>query len=340
MKSIKFKTEVHMNIRDEYRVTINGDTPAHAQFDTIKQMKKYAKENGFIKTFNRLDHRNSCNFYNAEKFSKVILITEGEFAGSFACVNDMGGLMSRLDNSAKRNAWTMTRGNKGNNVEGHTDFDKTRWVINKDYEAFTKQSTEGKGSLNHFKQAKKLHDDSWKFRLAQFMATLSDAELAEVDRERVVIADRTVTIEEQNIEPVIEVAPTIAPKTDDQSAFVEVKHDEYYESKVLANHNQQEQEEQPMNMMDAIEEAYQEPQEPMRSREVMRAIGEWLDDYADAAEGAQARLRDAIENIDFAGMDRNEAYHAIATENSRLAVSRMPKPTTQLRRVNWYDEVA
>ncbi len=266
-----------MNIRDEYRVTINGDTPAHAQFDTIKQMKKYAKENGFIKTFNRLDHRNSCNFYNAEKFSKVILITEGEFAGSFACVNDMGGLMSRLDNSAKRNAWTMTRGNKGNNVEGHTDFDKTRWVINKDYEAFTKQSTEGKGSLNHFKQAKKLHDDSWKFRLAQFMATLSDAELAEVDRERVVIADRTVTIEEQNIEPVIEVAPTIAPKTDDQSAFVEVKHDEYYESKVLANHNQQEQEEQPMNMMDAIEEAYQEPQEPMRSREVMRAIGEWLD---------------------------------------------------------------
>lgn len=128
-----------------------------------------------------------------------------------------------------------------------------------------------------------------------------------------------------------------APKTVDETTFDNENNDE---SKVLANHNQQEQEEQLMNMMDAIEEAYQEPQEPIRSREAMQAIGEWLDDYADAAEGAQARLREAIESIDFAGMDRDEAYQAIGAENSRLAVSRMPKPTTQLRRVNWYDEVA
>ncbi|PKQ78978.1 hypothetical protein CJP16_09500 [Aeromonas sobria] len=337
MKVIKIKTEVVMNIRDEYRIVINGEVPAHQQFDTIKQMKKYAKENDFVKTYNRLDHRNSCSFYNQEIFSKVILITEGEFVGSFACVNDMGGLMSRLDNSAKRNAWTMTRGNKGNNVEGHSDFDKTRWVINKNYESFTKQSIEGKGSLNHFKQSKKLHGDSWKFRLAQFMATLSDAELAEVERERVVISNRTVTIEEQNIEPVIEVAPTIVTKTDDQIAFVEVKHDEI---KVLANQSDAEQEEPAMNMMDAIEEAHQEPQEPAKSREVMQAIGAWLEDYADAAEGAQARLREAIENIDFTGMDdRDEAFGAIASENTRLSIARMPKPK-KLHRDNWHDEAA
>jgi hypothetical protein len=126
-----------------------------------------------------------------------------------------------------------------------------------------------------------------------------------------------------------------APKTVDETTFDNENNDD---CKVLAN--QPEQEEQPMNMMDAIEEAYQEPQEPIRSREAMQAIGEWLDDYADAAEGAQARLREAIENIDFAGMDRDEAYQAIGVENSRLAVSRIPKPTAQLRRVNWYDEVA
>jgi hypothetical protein len=318
MKVIKIKTEVVMNIRDEYRIVINGEVPAHQQFDTIKQMKKYAKENDFVKTYNRLDHRNSCGLYNQENFSKVILITEGEFVGSFACVNDMGGLMSRLDNSAKRNAWTMTRGNKGNNVEGHSDFDKTRWVINKNYESFTKQSIEGKGSLNHFKQSKKLHGDSWKFRLAQFMATLSDAELAEVERERVVISNRTVTIEEQNIEPVIEVAPTIATKTDDQIAFVEVKHDEI---KVLANQSDAEQE------------------EPARSREAMQAIGEWLEDYADAAEGAQARLHEAIGNTDFTGMTREEAFDAIGTENTRLSIARMPKPK-KLHRDNWHDEAA
>jgi hypothetical protein len=319
MKVIKIKTEVVMNIRDEYRIVINGEVPAHQQFDTIKQMKKYAKENDFVKTYNRLDHRNSCSFYNQEIFSKVILITEGEFVGSFACVNDMGGLMSRLDNSAKRNAWTMTRGNKGNNVEGHSDFDKTRWVINKNYESFTKQSIEGKGSLNHFKQSKKLHGDSWKFRLAQFMATLSDAELAEVERERVVISNRTVTIEEQNIEPVIEVAPTIVTKTDDQIAFVEVKHDEI---KVLANQSDAEQEEPAMNMMDAIEE-----------------IGAWLEDYADATENAQARLREAIENIDFTGMNRDEAFGAISSENTRLSIARMPK-AKKLHRDNWHDQAA
>ncbi|CAJ1785478.1 hypothetical protein [Aeromonas jandaei] len=95
-----------------------------------------------------------------------------------------------------------------------------------------------------------------------------------------------------------------------------------------------------MNMMDTIEEAHQEPQEPIRSREAMQAIGEWLDDYADAAESAQARLREAIENIDFAGMNRDEAFEAIGIENRRLAVSRMPKPITSIRRVKWYDEVA
>ncbi|MFM5008353.1 hypothetical protein ACEUB7_07480 [Aeromonas veronii] len=127
-----------------------------------------------------------------------------------------------------------------------------------------------------------------------------------------------------------------APKTVDETTFDNENNDDH---KVLANQSEQEQEE-PMNMMDAIDEAYQEPQKPIRSREAMQAIGEWLDDYADAAEGAQARLREAIDNIDFIMMNHDEAFEAIRVENSRLAVSRIPKPTAPIRRVNWYDEAA
>ncbi|MCO4201231.1 hypothetical protein M2R28_16315 [Aeromonas hydrophila] len=127
-----------------------------------------------------------------------------------------------------------------------------------------------------------------------------------------------------------------APKTVDETTFDNENNDDH---KVLANQSEQEQEE-PMNMMDALDEVYQEPQKPIRSREAMQAIGEWLDDYADAAEGAHARLREAIDNIDYAGMSRCEAFEAIGVENRRLAVSRIPKPTASIRRVNWYDEAA
>ncbi len=95
-----------------------------------------------------------------------------------------------------------------------------------------------------------------------------------------------------------------------------------------------------MNMMDTIEEAHQqEPQEPARSREVMQAIGEWLEDYADTSESVQARLREAIGNLDFSGMDREEAFEAIGEENRRLCVAYMPKPK-KLHRVNFHDDAA
>lgn len=192
MKTIEIKTEVTMNIRDEYRIEINGVKQTYKTFPTVKAMKKFAKENEFTKTYNRLDHRSSCGLYNKEKYDVVILITRGKYAGSFACVNDMGGLMSRLDNTKTRGAWTMTAGNSANDVSKFSEFDKTRWTINKDYEKFKAQATTGKGSLNHFAQAKKLHDSTWKMRLAQFMATLTDEELAEVGMERQHIIERRV----------------------------------------------------------------------------------------------------------------------------------------------------
>lgn len=192
MKTIEIKTEVTMNIRDEYRIEINGVKQTYKTFPTAKAMKKFAKENEFTKTYNRLDHRSSCGLYNKEKYDVVILITRGKYAGSFACVNDMGGLMSRLDNTKTRGAWTMTAGNSANDVSKFSEFDKTRWTINKDYEKFKAQATTGKGSLNHFAQAKKLHDSTWKMRLAQFMATLTDEELAEVGMERQHIIERRV----------------------------------------------------------------------------------------------------------------------------------------------------
>lgn len=127
-----------------------------------------------------------------------------------------------------------------------------------------------------------------------------------------------------------------APKTVDETTFYDVDDS----NKVLAIELEQEPQLQiEMNMMDAIEEAHQEPQEPAKSREVMQAIGAWLEDYADATENAQARLREAIENIDFTGMNRDEAFGAISSENTRLSIARMPK-AKKLHRDNWHDQAA
>lgn len=107
-----------------------------------------------------------------------------------------------------------------------------------------------------------------------------------------------------------------APKTVDETTFDNESNDD---RKVLAI------------------ELEQEPQEPARSREAMQAIGEWLEDYADAPAGPQARLKQAIGNIDFTGMDRDEAFDAIGSENTRLSLARMPK-AKKLHRDNWHDE--
>jgi hypothetical protein len=127
-----------------------------------------------------------------------------------------------------------------------------------------------------------------------------------------------------------------APKTVDETTFDNESNDR----KVLAIELEQEPQVQiEMNMMDAIEEAHQEPQEPARSREVMKAIWEWMEDYADAPAGPQARLKQAIGNIDFTGMDRDEAFDAIGSENTRLSLARMPK-AKKLHRDNWHDQAA
>ncbi|PSV30324.1 hypothetical protein [Photobacterium sp. GB-72] len=190
MKTIKFKTEVSLNINNEYRITINSQKVDYIQFPTKKALIAFSKANTntpeMKRVYSRLRHRNTLKYYKGE-YDMFILVTSGVHKGSFACVNSMEGLMTRLTDGK----FTMTRGNKGNNVEGFGEtFDKVRWTINKNYENFTKQSVEGKGKLNHFNQAKKMHEGSWKVRLAQFLATISEEELNEVMLERQHIIER------------------------------------------------------------------------------------------------------------------------------------------------------
>ncbi|EMU5562137.1 hypothetical protein WN238_001471 [Vibrio parahaemolyticus] len=176
MKKIEYKTNVFLNINDEYRIEINGQKNEYEQFTKRSSFVKYLKEN-YRSAYSRLNDQKTRTMYKGD-WDAFIVITSGQWAGSFAMVNTLESIMSRYDSSKKRNAWTITKGNKANDVEGFSPFDKQKWTINKDYEKFTKKVVSG--SVNHFYSAKKIHGDQAMPRLASLLALYSDEEIEQL----------------------------------------------------------------------------------------------------------------------------------------------------------------
>ncbi|ELI5882485.1 hypothetical protein RRL34_004251 [Vibrio parahaemolyticus] len=179
MNKLENPVQISLNKNNQYRIEIDGKAQ---QCETLHSRKVFRKflENNFKQSFTLVRDTKTAKMY-PDEFHTYIVITEGDFKGSFACINDLGALMSLFDKDGKKGEkWIITTGNPCNDVADFSEYDAKRWIVNKPYEKF--QAKVAQGKQNHFFSALKLYKRDCKDRgvvlsaIASLLAMLSEEE--------------------------------------------------------------------------------------------------------------------------------------------------------------------